>query len=172
MNAATGTWQLRRVIIRYSETGGSSLGTRFYLRHLLPELLNLQRNSESPNLYLRHGGPRVWTERRSIQGLWQPSAEGMFRVAQLQATLEAWGKLQPSNRFELILADSTCCDLKKFLDECGLRHSDCFEKKAKILAAGGSVAGCVFKEDYLERARQMFLSGGSAGPDSGKKSYE
>lgn len=57
MNAATGTWQLRRVIIRnsvacgvdmhlahalfairsgYSETGGSSLGTRFYLRHLLP----------------------------------------------------------------------------------------------------------------------------------------
>lgn len=57
------------------------------------ELLNLQRNSESPNLYLRHGGPRVWTERRSIQGLWQPSVEGMFRVAQLQATLEVWGKL-------------------------------------------------------------------------------
>jgi len=126
MNAATGTWQLRRVIIRYSETGGSSLGTRFYLRHLLPvwkernpqvlvitehsqldhpelqaewasgerfeislrrmrpwqveELLNLQRNSESPNLYLRHGGPRVWTERRSVQGLWQPSPEGMFRA--------------------------------------------------------------------------------------------
>lgn len=44
--------------------------------------------------------------------------------------------------------------------------------KAKILEAGGSVAGCVFKEDYLERARQMFLSGGSAGPDGGKKSYE
>ena len=37
-----------------------------------------------PNLYLRHGGPRVWTERRSVQGLWQPSAEGMFRVSQLQ----------------------------------------------------------------------------------------
>ena len=36
MNAADGTWHLRRVIIRYSETGGSSLGTRFYLRHLLP----------------------------------------------------------------------------------------------------------------------------------------
>ncbi|CAK0889686.1 unnamed protein product [Prorocentrum cordatum] len=126
MNAATGQWHLRRVIIRYSETGGSSLGTRFYLRHLLPvwkernpqvsvvtehsrmdhpelkaewvsgesyeislrnlkprqieDLLNLQRNSESPNLYLRHGGPRVWTERRSIQGLWQPSAEGMFQA--------------------------------------------------------------------------------------------
>ncbi|CAK9054773.1 unnamed protein product [Durusdinium trenchii] len=126
MNAATGTWQLRRIIIRYSETGGSSLGTRFYLRHLLPvwkernpqvlvvtehsqldhpelqaewtsgerfeislrkmrprqieDLMNLQRNSESPNLYLRHGGPRVWTERRSVQGLWQPSAELMFKV--------------------------------------------------------------------------------------------
>ncbi|CAE8710862.1 unnamed protein product, partial [Polarella glacialis] len=110
----------------YSETGGSSLGIRFYLQHLLSiwkdrnpqvvvvtehcrldhpqlccewatgekfeislrnlkprqieDLLNLQRNSESPNLYLRHGGPRVWTERRSIQGLWQPSAEGMFRA--------------------------------------------------------------------------------------------
>mmetsp|Transcript_55804 Transcript_55804/g.104683 ORF Transcript_55804/g.104683 Transcript_55804/m.104683 type:complete len:196 (-) Transcript_55804:79-666(-) len=126
MNAADGTWHLRRVIIRYSETGGSSLGTRFYLRHLLPlwkernpqvvvvtehskldhpellaewasgekfeislrklrprqieDLLNLQRNSESPNLYLRHGGPRVWTERRSVQGLWQPSPEAMFKA--------------------------------------------------------------------------------------------
>mmetsp|Transcript_52516 Transcript_52516/g.138616 ORF Transcript_52516/g.138616 Transcript_52516/m.138616 type:complete len:193 (-) Transcript_52516:56-634(-) len=126
MNAATGAWQLKKVIIRYSETGGSSLGTRFYLRHLLPiwkernpqvvvvteqsrlehpqlqaawasgekfeislrrmqarqvdDLMNLQRNSESPNLYLRHGGPRVWTERRSLQGLWQPSKEGMFKA--------------------------------------------------------------------------------------------
>ncbi|CAE7354089.1 MRPL51 [Symbiodinium natans] len=126
MNAADGTWHLRRVIIRYSETGGSSLGARFYLRHLLPvwrqrnpqvvvvtehskldhpqllaewssgerfeislrkmrprqieDLLNLQRNSESPNLYLRHGGPRVWTERRSVQGLWQPSPEAMFKA--------------------------------------------------------------------------------------------
>ena len=36
MNAATGEWQLRRLIIRYSETAGSSLGVRFYLHHLLP----------------------------------------------------------------------------------------------------------------------------------------
>lgn len=100
-------------------------------------------------------------------------------------------------------------DLKQFLDECGLRHSDCFEKKelvdrvqaalaksktgewkargtsdeelsamsarelkAKIVEAGGSVAGCVFKEDYLDRARQMFLTGGSTRESSGKKSYE
>eukprot|EP00933_Yihiella_yeosuensis_P062604 TRINITY_DN65595_c0_g1_i1.p1 TRINITY_DN65595_c0_g1~~TRINITY_DN65595_c0_g1_i1.p1 ORF type:complete len:193 (+),score=25.32 TRINITY_DN65595_c0_g1_i1:73-651(+) len=126
MNAALGSWHLKRCIIRYSETAGSSLGTRFYLRHILPawkernpqvvvvtehsrldhpqlmcewasgekfeislrnlkprqieDLLNLQRNSESPNLYLRHGGPRVWTERRSIQGLWQPSPEGMWNA--------------------------------------------------------------------------------------------
>eukprot|EP00929_Paragymnodinium_shiwhaense_P039120 TRINITY_DN20573_c0_g1_i1.p1 TRINITY_DN20573_c0_g1~~TRINITY_DN20573_c0_g1_i1.p1 ORF type:complete len:205 (+),score=33.02 TRINITY_DN20573_c0_g1_i1:93-707(+) len=44
------------------------------------EHMDLARNSESPNLYLRHGGPKVWTERRSIQGLWQPSAEGMFQA--------------------------------------------------------------------------------------------
>eukprot|EP00928_Gymnodinium_smaydae_P051771 TRINITY_DN3539_c0_g1_i1.p1 TRINITY_DN3539_c0_g1~~TRINITY_DN3539_c0_g1_i1.p1 ORF type:complete len:226 (+),score=37.51 TRINITY_DN3539_c0_g1_i1:79-678(+) len=126
MDASTGAWQLTRLVIRYSETGGSSLGVRFFLRHLLPawrarnpqvavvtehsrlehpealaewasgekyelslrnlrarqveDLLNLQRNSHSPNLYLRHGGPKVWTERRSIQGLWQPSAAGMFEA--------------------------------------------------------------------------------------------
>lgn len=44
------------------------------------DLLNHYRNSESPNLYLRHGGPRVWTERRSIQGMWQPSVEGMLEA--------------------------------------------------------------------------------------------
>ena len=117
MNAHTGQWHLQRMILRYSETAGSSLGTRYYLRHILPvfkaqnpqievvtehqqighpfitahyrsgestsvtlrnlsarqidELMMLYRNSESPNLYLKHGGPRVWTERRSIQGLWQ-----------------------------------------------------------------------------------------------------
>lgn len=135
MNAATGEWQLKRIFLRYSETGGSSLGVRFYLRHLLvawkernpqvhvitehsklehPQMLaewasgekfeismrnlrprqiedfmNLQKNSESPNLYLRHGGPRVWTERRSIQGLWQPSVEGMFQAVRF-ARLKDW----------------------------------------------------------------------------------
>lgn len=43
----------------------------------LETMMNLLRNSESPNLFLKHGGPRVWTERRSIQGMWQPSYEGM-----------------------------------------------------------------------------------------------
>mmetsp|Transcript_132467 Transcript_132467/g.247747 ORF Transcript_132467/g.247747 Transcript_132467/m.247747 type:complete len:197 (+) Transcript_132467:121-711(+) len=135
MNAATGQWHLKRVFIRYSETGGSSLGVRFYLRHLLPpwkernpqvevitehskmqhpqilaewatgekyelslrnlrprqieELMTLQRNSESPNLYLRHGGPRVWTEQRSIQGLWQPSMEGMHKALRF-ARMQKW----------------------------------------------------------------------------------
>lgn len=118
MNAATGTWQLRRVIIRswaarcinvmlspdcskakvkehasvdtpgdrvmldffqgqrllvrtlqtcmahrgmlpgegYSETGGSSLGTRFYLRHLLPVWKE----------------PRGWAPFQSISELWIP----------------------------------------------------------------------------------------------------
>ena len=125
MNAATGEWMLKRVVIRYSETGGSSLGTRFYFRHLLESwkeknpqvevstvhsqyehpqvkaewqsgethetsmanlkpkqidyLLNFYRNSHGPNLYLRHGGPRCWTERRSIQGLWQPSLESCMK---------------------------------------------------------------------------------------------
>mmetsp|Transcript_8039 Transcript_8039/g.17978 ORF Transcript_8039/g.17978 Transcript_8039/m.17978 type:complete len:192 (-) Transcript_8039:186-761(-) len=135
MNAATGQWQLKKLIIRYSETGGSSLGVRFYLRHLLPvwkernpqvhvlteqsrmehpelraewasgetfevslrnlkprqieDMLTLQRNSESPNLWLRHGGPRVWTEKRSIQGLWQPSPEGMFEALRY-ARMHSW----------------------------------------------------------------------------------
>jgi large subunit ribosomal protein L43 len=125
MNASSGQWALKRLTIRYSETGGSSLGTRFYFRHLLENwktknpqvevvtshsqfehpnvtaewisgeshetsmanlqpkqienLLNFYRNSHGANLYLRHGGPRVWTERRSIQGLWQPSLEGSLK---------------------------------------------------------------------------------------------
>lgn len=59
-----------------------------------------------------------------------------------------------------------------FLSQTAFDLDTILTPKAKILEAEGSVAGCVFKEDYLERARQMFLSGGSAGPDSGKKSYE
>merc|ERR1712061_93561 len=63
------------------------------MRNLKPrqieDHMNLVRNSESPNLYLRHGGPRVWTERRSIQGLWQPSVEGMFRALKF-ARSESW----------------------------------------------------------------------------------
>ena len=125
MNAATGEWALKRLVIRYSETGGSSLGTRFYFRHILDSwksknpqvevvtehsqfenprvtaewisgekhetsmanlqpkqienLLNYYRNSQGANSYLRHGGPRCWSERRSIQGLWQPSLESCLK---------------------------------------------------------------------------------------------
>ena len=41
MNAHTGQWHLKRMIIRYSETAGSSLGVRFYFRHLLPQYIGL-----------------------------------------------------------------------------------------------------------------------------------
>jgi len=44
----------------------------------IEEVFDLYRDSESSNEHLRHGGPRVWTERRSIQGLWQPSIEGQL----------------------------------------------------------------------------------------------
>ena len=33
----------------------------------LEELLQLHRDSSGPNHFLKHGGPKVWTERRSIQ---------------------------------------------------------------------------------------------------------
>jgi len=66
-----------------------------HLRGLRPrqieDFLNLYRNSNSPNLYLKHGGPRVWTQRRSIQGLWQPSVEGMFQAVRY-ARLKYWHK--------------------------------------------------------------------------------
>eukprot|EP00388_Colpodella_angusta_P002212 GDKJ01007213.1.p1 GENE.GDKJ01007213.1~~GDKJ01007213.1.p1 ORF type:complete len:203 (-),score=36.41 GDKJ01007213.1:104-712(-) len=124
--SVAGVWQLQQVVIRYSETGGSSRGLRFWFRHLLPawqsknsyvnvqtvheqfadpkltcqfingsetsvslrnlaprqieELLELYRNSSSGNEFLRHGGPRVWTEKRSIQGMWQPSLEGQMEA--------------------------------------------------------------------------------------------
>ena len=125
MNAATGEWVLKRLTVRYSETGGSSLGVRFYFRKLMDtwklanpqvelvtehsqfehpraiaewhsgethetsmanlkpkqieNLLNFYRNSQGANMYLRHGGPRCWTERRSVQGLWQPSLESSLK---------------------------------------------------------------------------------------------
>ena len=129
MDGLTGEWYLKKIVIRYSETGGSSLFVRFYLKHLLREwrdrnpqvevitehsiyehpkvtafyktgeqaeaslrnlsaqqvedMLNLYRDSHGPNLYLRHGGPKCWTERRSIQGLWQPSLD--LAIKQIKA---------------------------------------------------------------------------------------
>ena len=153
MNAATGEWALKKLVLRYSETGGSSLGVRFYFRHLLESwkaknpqvevitqhsqfehpnlsaewisgethatnmanlqpkqienLLNFYRNSQGANLYLRHGGPRCWTERRSIQGLWEPSLESSLKSLKwfhkgtpvggtVKASRKNWSKLQYS----------------------------------------------------------------------------
>ncbi|EPR59955.1 putative mitochondrial ribosomal protein l22/l43 [Toxoplasma gondii TgCatPRC2] len=39
----------------------------------IEQILDLHRNSKGDNRFLKHGGPRTWTERRSIQGLWRPS---------------------------------------------------------------------------------------------------
>eukprot|EP01066_Platyproteum_vivax_P001215 Platyproteum_vivax@DN1141_c0_g1_i1.p1 len=121
-----GVWQLQQLVLQYSETGDSSRGLRFYMRHLLHKwkernpqvevrtrhskyqepkvvvyyangriyssclkilkprqienMLNFYRNSETGNELLRHGGPKVWTERRSIQGMWAPSLLGMQKT--------------------------------------------------------------------------------------------
>uniref|UniRef100_A0A0G4F1Z5 Large ribosomal subunit protein mL43 n=1 Tax=Chromera velia CCMP2878 TaxID=1169474 RepID=A0A0G4F1Z5_9ALVE len=63
---------------------GITTSTSVPLKCLRPrqieELLDLYRNSESGNDHLVHGGPKVWTEKRSIQGLWQPSLEGQIKA--------------------------------------------------------------------------------------------
>jgi large subunit ribosomal protein L43 len=161
MNAATGEWALKKLVIRYSETGGSSLGTRFYFKHLLESwknknpqvevvtlhsqfehprvtaewvsgeshetsmanlkarqienLLNFYRNSQGPNLHLRHGGPRCWTERRSIQGTWQPSLESSLKglrwfhkgtpVGGARGLEKSWSRLEYSPASVKLAAD-------------------------------------------------------------------
>jgi large subunit ribosomal protein L43 len=161
MNAATGDWSLKRILIRYSETGGSSLGIRFYFKNLvdswknknpqvevvtvhsqfenpqvtavwksgethetnvanlkpkqIENLLNFYRNSHGANLHLRHGGPRCWTERRSIQGTWQPSLESSLRslkwfhkgtpVGGLSGSRQGWMRLQYSPQSIRLAAD-------------------------------------------------------------------
>ena len=161
MNAASGEWSLKRLVLRYSETGGSSLGVRFYFRNLLESwrtknpqvtletvhsqyenprvtaewingethetsmanlkprqienLLNYYRNSHGPNLYLRHGGPRCWTERRSVQGLWQPSLESSLKslkwfhkgtpVGGRVASQNTWNRLEYSPTSVKLAAD-------------------------------------------------------------------
>ena len=161
MNAATGEWSLKRLVLRYSETGGSSLGVRFYFRHLLESwknknpyvkvetvhsqfehprvtaewvsggthetnmanlkprqienLLNYYRNSHGANMYLRHGGPRCWTERRTIQGLWQPSLESCLKslkwfhkgtpVGGKTAPQKSWSRLEYSPASVKLAAD-------------------------------------------------------------------
>eukprot|EP00922_Rhytidocystis_sp_ex-Travisia-forbesii_P020631 GHVS01030323.1.p1 GENE.GHVS01030323.1~~GHVS01030323.1.p1 ORF type:complete len:249 (-),score=49.66 GHVS01030323.1:524-1270(-) len=44
------------------------------------DVLALYRNSHSANLYLKHGGPKVYTTNRSIQGMWQPCMEGQLKA--------------------------------------------------------------------------------------------
>jgi large subunit ribosomal protein L43 len=149
MDALTGQLQLEEIVIRYSETGGSSLGVRFFLKNLLSdwtnehgqaarvqvrtehslyqhprvvarwksgetaesslrnltpkqigELLNLYRDSHGPNLQLRHGGPRCWTNQRSIQGLWQPSLDLALKQI-TKATAVANGKKQAELNFSV-----------------------------------------------------------------------
>ncbi|EDO06413.1 Mitochondrial ribosomal protein L51 / S25 / CI-B8 domain family protein [Babesia bovis T2Bo] len=116
-----GIWQLKSVVLKYSETGHSSRGVRYYLRHLLDtfqrrhphvevktqheqyelpsvlfsyldgskynislkdlearhieEIIQLHCNSAGGMEFLKHGGSRVWTTNRSIQGLWKPTQE-------------------------------------------------------------------------------------------------
>lgn len=121
-----GSVQLRHFVLSYSETGHSSRGVRFLLRHLLTEwreqnpsvtvqtihnqfmepficftfadktfyrtslkqfnahqilqLIHLYRNSFNSNIYLKHGGPKVFTTNRSIQGIWTPSLPGQLKA--------------------------------------------------------------------------------------------
>ncbi|GFE54763.1 mitochondrial ribosomal protein L22 [Babesia ovis] len=119
--ATRGVWQLQSVVLRYSETGHSSRGLRFYMRHLLDtfqrryphvevktqheqyelpsalfsyldgskydislkdlearhieEIMQLHCNSAGGMEFLKHGQSRVWTTKRSIQGVWRPTQD-------------------------------------------------------------------------------------------------
>lgn len=121
-----GEWQLKAVAVQYSQSSMKSLGTRFFLQHLLPRwakrnpqvnvsvthqeylppqgtfyfldgsskvlvfsklkahhiesLFNHCRNSANGNEFLSHSGPQLWSERRSIQGLWRPTLEGQMKA--------------------------------------------------------------------------------------------
>lgn len=41
-------------------------------KHIV-DIINLYKDSSGNNRYLKHGGPKVYSDRRSIQGLWCPS---------------------------------------------------------------------------------------------------
>ncbi|GAB66037.1 hypothetical protein PCYB_081980 [Plasmodium cynomolgi strain B] len=116
---SNGVYQLKKILLKYSETGHSSRNVRFFLRFILPDyrdenkhlnfeiqheqyeepmaifeyinnsryeislkdikskhivdVINLYKDSAGNSDYLKHGGPRVYSNKRSIQGLWCPS---------------------------------------------------------------------------------------------------
>ncbi|VWU49902.1 ribosomal protein L43, mitochondrial, putative [Hepatocystis sp. ex Piliocolobus tephrosceles] len=116
---SNGVYQLKKILLKYSETGHSSRNVRFFLRFILPDykeeykhlnfeiqheqyeeplaifeyinnnkyeislkdvkskhivdIINLYKDSAGNSDYLKHGGPKVYSNKRSIQGLWCPS---------------------------------------------------------------------------------------------------
>ncbi|CAD2109353.1 hypothetical protein YYG_02494 [Plasmodium vinckei petteri] len=116
---SNGVYQLKKILLRYSETGHSSRNVRFFLRFILPDykeenkhlnfeihheqyeeplatfeyinnsryeislkdikskhivdIINLYKDSAGNTDFLKHGGPKVYSNRRTIQGLWCPS---------------------------------------------------------------------------------------------------
>ncbi|GAW80523.1 ribosomal protein L43, mitochondrial [Plasmodium gonderi] len=116
---SNGVYQLKKILLKYSETGHSSRNVRFFLRFILPDykeenkhlnfeiqheqyeeplaifeyinnsryeislkdikskhivdIINLYKDSAGNSNFLKHGGPKVYSHRRSIQGLWCPS---------------------------------------------------------------------------------------------------
>ncbi|EUD67467.1 hypothetical protein C922_02173 [Plasmodium inui San Antonio 1] len=110
---SNGVYQLKKILLKYSETGHSSRNVRFFLRFILPDyrdenkhlnfeiqheqyeeptaifeyinnsryeislkdikskhivdVINLYKDSAGNSDYLKHGGPRVYSNKRSIQ---------------------------------------------------------------------------------------------------------
>ena len=64
-----------QVTAKYRNGEEAECGMKNLTSRQIEDLFNLYRNSSGHNRYLRHGGPRCWTEKRSIQGVWQPSLE-------------------------------------------------------------------------------------------------
>merc|ERR1712187_1109960 len=122
------------------------MGCTASLRMLRPtqieRLMDLYRNSHSPNLYLRHGGPKVWTERRSIQGLRQPSVEGMFKALKF-ARLKNWG---PRNFRGLKYSGATLQLTTQHLAEARGR---CGEQKPYAKGFDRHILEGVFNEPFL-----------------------
>lgn len=48
--------------------------------HQVAAVIDLHMNSQGSNIFLRHGGPRVWSTNPSIQGLWKPTLESSINA--------------------------------------------------------------------------------------------
>ncbi len=48
--------------------------------HQVEAVIDSHMNSEGSNIFLRHGGPRVWSINPSIQGLWKPTLESSINA--------------------------------------------------------------------------------------------